>query len=268
MRKQIVISLMLLLPWVVKGQTIDELWKKANEEYIENNFKEAAVHYQEILSTGNYSFELYFNLANAYYHLDTLGKAILYYEKAKLLDAENEDLKYNLARAERERKDKIKPVVEPFVDLILRNVSGAFSRDGWAFGSIIFSGLILIIFVLARNQKVSVHLRIPIFASLTLLLIVFLYLGRARASYDQIQKGIITASKTWLLTSPGGSKEISQLNEGTSFVITEEFQNDWYEIKLVDGNKGWVFGPDTGIIKLGENEQETTKPEETITVED
>ena len=58
-------------------QTAEQLWNKANTAYINGDFHAAADTYEELLSRGVSSMKLYYNLGNAYFKDDRLGKAIL-----------------------------------------------------------------------------------------------------------------------------------------------------------------------------------------------
>lgn len=62
-------------------QTAEQLWNKANTAYINGDFHAAADAYEELLSRGVSSMKLYYNLGNAYFKDDRIGKAILYYNR-------------------------------------------------------------------------------------------------------------------------------------------------------------------------------------------
>src|ERR1051325_9538876 len=51
----------------------------ANEAYAKGNFVKAAEGYEQLIAQDYESAELYYNLGNAYYKLDNIGKAILNY---------------------------------------------------------------------------------------------------------------------------------------------------------------------------------------------
>ena len=55
---------------------------KANDLYASGNFEEAATEYETILLNDGIAPELYFNLGNAYFKSNELGKAILNFECA------------------------------------------------------------------------------------------------------------------------------------------------------------------------------------------
>ena len=55
--------LIVLFPILVWGQAS---FDKANELYQQENYKEAAQLYEELLASGKHSADVYFNLGNAY----------------------------------------------------------------------------------------------------------------------------------------------------------------------------------------------------------
>ena len=77
-------------------QTAEQLWNKANTAYINGDFHAAADTYEELLSRGVSSMKLYYNLGNAYFKDDRIGKAILYYNRALRLAPGNDDIRYCL----------------------------------------------------------------------------------------------------------------------------------------------------------------------------
>ena len=92
----------------------DKLWDQANTAYINNDFPTAISLYETILSSGRQSGKLYYNLANAYFKEQEIGRAILNYNRALRLNPGNEDIRYNLQVAEKMTKDHIDAVPEFF----------------------------------------------------------------------------------------------------------------------------------------------------------
>ena len=58
------------------------LWERGNQAYIDGDFASALSNYSAIENSGNYSARLYYNMGNAYFKQNMLGKAILYYNRA------------------------------------------------------------------------------------------------------------------------------------------------------------------------------------------
>ena len=98
----------------------DKLWDQANTAYINNDFPTAISLYETILSSGRQSGKLYYNLANAYFKEQEIGRAILNYNRALRLNPGNEDIRYNLQVAEKMTKDHIDAVpVDTWIEQIL-----------------------------------------------------------------------------------------------------------------------------------------------------
>ena len=57
-------------------EMVDKVFLEANEALIAENYKDAIVKYESILSNGYESTELYYNLGNAYYRDKSIGKSI------------------------------------------------------------------------------------------------------------------------------------------------------------------------------------------------
>ena len=59
---------------------------------------------KSIISNNIESSELYFNLGNAYYKTNSIGLAILNYERAKKLAPDDEDISANLKNCKSENR--------------------------------------------------------------------------------------------------------------------------------------------------------------------
>ena len=69
---------------------------KANQDYSEGHFQQAADGYQNLVNTGERSANLFYNLGNAWFRLRNFGEAILNYERALALDPHHPEAAANL----------------------------------------------------------------------------------------------------------------------------------------------------------------------------
>ena len=76
---------------------VEDLFKTGNEFYNEGRNREAISYYKQILSNDSHSAELYYNMANAYYKLDSIASSIYYYEKALMLQPADKEIIDNLS---------------------------------------------------------------------------------------------------------------------------------------------------------------------------
>jgi tetratricopeptide (TPR) repeat protein len=74
----------------------DAQFAKANQEYEASHFKEAIDNYEEIVRSGEWSANLFYNLGNAYFRAGDLGRAILNYERELALDRHHPEAETNL----------------------------------------------------------------------------------------------------------------------------------------------------------------------------
>jgi tetratricopeptide (TPR) repeat protein len=79
-----------------QGQIPAIAFDAANKLYEQGKFLEAAAAYQKLLSSGQSSTAVYFNLGNAFFKAGQLGRAITVYHKAQQIAPRDSDLRANL----------------------------------------------------------------------------------------------------------------------------------------------------------------------------
>jgi tetratricopeptide (TPR) repeat protein len=114
----------------------NDLQVKAEKAYAEKNYKLAISLYESILKDGLTSYKLHYNLGNAYYKNNEIGKAIYNYELANKLQPNNKDVKTNLRIANEKTIDKIESKENFFIGAIKSGLVNSLSTNGWAWFSI------------------------------------------------------------------------------------------------------------------------------------
>jgi tetratricopeptide (TPR) repeat protein len=71
-------------------------WDTANKAYQAGKYEEAKVDYLQLVRTGQFSADLFYNLGNAWFKLGDQGRAILNYERALLLNPRLDEAEANL----------------------------------------------------------------------------------------------------------------------------------------------------------------------------
>ena len=220
-----------------------EHWEAGNSAYSAKEYDKAIAEYKAIIDGGEYSVELYYNLANAYFKADSLGKAILYYNKALRIDPSQEDVLHNLAFAEARTKDKTPEVPEFFLNGWFRSVRNTLSCMTWSVLSLVSLALMLtfaLIFLLASAIGVR---KMGFYGALCALVFGVATLAFAISSRNNMIKhdeAIVMASAISVKSSPDSSDtDLFLLHEGTKVRIVSEV-DEWCEVMLADGKKGWV----------------------------
>ena len=122
------------------------LFEQGNMLYAQDKYEEAIETYKEIRANGYESWELYYNLGNAYYKNGDLGKAILNYERAHLLESDNEDIKFNLEMANLMVVDKINKPPQFFLFKIFSDLKNAMGLN--TLSLIVLAAYILLVIVI------------------------------------------------------------------------------------------------------------------------
>src|SRR5687767_6813193 len=176
-----------------------DLLVKAESAYDSKKYKEAIESYEALLAEGLKSWQVYYNLGNAYYRDKQLGRAIYNYELARKLNPNDEDVRINLGIASAKTVDKIDSKENFFISAVKTNVLSSFDTRGWAWLSILNIVLLSVfIFVFISSRKVVVK-RLSFVLSLALLIGFFItyFLGySALQSKYENKFGIIIARET------------------------------------------------------------------------
>ena len=246
----ILILLVCLLSFATKGFGND-LLQKAEKAYDSKNYKEAIVNYEKLVNDGYKSYQLYFNLGNSYYRNNELGKAIYYYELARKVDPNDEDVRINLGIAAAKTIDKIDSKENFFISAVKTNLLSSFTTNSWAWLSIGSIALASILFFIFVNSSMLFVKRISFLLSCVLVISFFItyFLGySALQSKVENKFAIITSKEVKIMNEPTttASSKFS-LHEGTKIRVVENNGN-WLLIKLDNGNEGWLKVSDVGII--------------------
>ncbi len=222
--------------------SVDVLFEEGNRHYQDEKFEEAITSYQSIVDKGQESAEVYFNIGNSYFKMGDIAHAILYYEKAKMLDPRDEDIKNNLEMANLKTVDKVEakpelPFSEWWTDILNTNLI-----DEWANKSIYLAYIGLFLMILFLFAK-GILKKVSFFTSLIALFIsiVFFFLGMQQKNIRSDSKhAIIFSGSVTVRSAPedDGTK-LFVIHEGTKVEILD-VEGEWSEISLMNGNEGWV----------------------------
>lgn len=224
---------------------------KANNLYNEGKFQEAIGTYERILSMGYESAELYYNLGNAYYRTKEVAPALLNYERAKLLAPSDNDIQFNIEMANQMVVDKIEALPKPFFKKWRTALVNANSTDGWARISLfvfIFGLIILGLYMFTRSTFIK-KLSFAGFIVAFFIAVSALFLANAQHQMRSHSRGaIVFTSTVTVKASPNESgTALFVIHEGLKVEIVDAV-SDWYQIRIADGNVGWMKKEDLQVI--------------------
>lgn len=229
-----------------------QVFDKATALYNEGEYEKAAESYMEILGNGEHSAELYFNLGNTYYKLDSIAPSIYYYEKALLLKPKDRDVLNNLAYARNMTLDAIEPLPETTISKIYKAFTNYLSFDQWAYLAVVSMILFVALYIAFYYFKFSSQKRIAfigsmIFLFLTLITALLAYLEYGEFSSER--PAVVFSGQTAIKSEPNNrSQTIFNLHAGTKVQVMDQL-NDWKKIQLSDGKSGWILSGDIKELK-------------------
>ncbi len=255
--KQVIITLLLAivaLPLASANANID----RANQAYKQELYNEALKLYlQEAEHTG-VSSALYCNIGDTYYRLKDNVHAVLYYERALLLDPSNKDARFNLefVRSKMQLPDDAGD--SWFSNWVDQTVS-RLSSDTWAIIAIV-TFLLLLAGVAAYLFMDNVLMRkIGFFGGAVMLVASILANLAAFHVYHKATAGhgaIIMPESVTLSTSPRAPRdkqeEAFDLRQGTRVEIIDSIADKasgkWLQVSTAGGHKAWLNAKDVEVI--------------------
>lgn len=218
-----------------------------NVMYEKGQYAKSIAIYENLLTQNGPSATLYYNLGNCYYKTDKLGLSVLNYERALLFDSHNEDIKYNLELVNLRIRDKMDPINESLVAIWSRDFIKIFSTHSWAFFCILFLWVALSGFAIYRFAKRRNFQRYGFFGFVAALFIFVITLisAIARNNYDKNYQFAIVMSPSAIVKSEPNESSTNMflIHEGLKVQLLES-DNNWTEIKMPDGNVGWLKNED------------------------
>lgn len=230
---------------------LSALITSANEHYKKGQYEKAIETYEQILEKGYEAPELYYNLANTYYKSNKITYSILNYERAKLLSPNDPDINYNLELARIHVVDKIEVLPQMLTTIWLNQLINLMPSDKWA----IFSIATFIVFLLLFSLFLFLNnITIKKISFYTGILLLFISIATFLCSYQQNEKitnrnsAIVFSPAVTVKSSPDDSgTDLFILHEGTKITVIDSL-GSWQEIKLSDGNIGWLQASDIVLI--------------------
>ena len=242
--KHIFLLLTIILMPVLSSAQNDSLLLSANELYANNEFALAAQQYEAVIADNNgVAPEIYYNLGNAYYKLNEIGRAILNYERALLLLPNYADAQHNLELAKLKIVDEIPQDDVFFLKRWTDDLIKVFSSNQWIYLSV---GLFVIclVFVLLflfgashGTRKTSFYIA---FLLLLISIVSFVFSGIRKNQAENRNEAVIMMGVVVVKSSPDkNGTDLFQLHEGTKIGIKSTL-GEWVEVEVGNGNIGWL----------------------------
>jgi tetratricopeptide (TPR) repeat protein len=247
--KQLLIALFSIASLVGVAQDSNPVFDEANKAYEAGKFVEAIALYHQ-LEEKQESAELYYNLGNSYYQIDSIAPAILYLEKSIKLKP-TEDAAFNLAICNQKITDRIETKKELVITTWWEEFRSLLTTTGWAWLSIMLMILACVAWITYQRSKNDSLVRASFMAGLLssiATLLMLLMANHVNNTHNQSIEAIIFAANVDVKSSPNATgKTLFVLHQGTKVNLREN-NSEWQEIMLADGKIGWILASDLKAI--------------------
>ena len=247
MKKLILIFLLFTqVFWAQKG------FEEGNSLYQKEKYNEAVAAYESVLATKKQSADLYFNLANAYYKLNKVAPAIYNYEKALVLKPNDKDILNNLNFAKKLTIDEIKETQKVGFEKLLRDFTGKYHYDTWAWIAVGFAALFLVFFIGYYFSGTTLLKRIFFVAMFVVAILIIGSILSAvfeKSYYENERPAIVFAEAAEVKSEPReAAPDAFVLHEGTKVMVLEKTRG-WNKVELLDGSDGWIESENIKEVK-------------------
>lgn len=247
--------LFVLLPDLASAQSLDALFKQANNDFWNGEYEKALKGYQKLESLGVKDPVLSYNLGTTYGRLGQLGPAVLQYERALKLDPGQDDIRHNLevirefiARraSEAGRDADLVPAAGPWRAMLDR-----FSSLGAAVMFVVFHlALFLVLGIRRFVYQEMPRLTLGVVAGVLFILATAtgaVALGKWHQDTSVKEAVILESGAVDVMEGPRSEVKRFAIEEGSRVEVLDNAQG-W--TRLLDGESrdGWVPTDALGVI--------------------
>ena len=206
-------------------------------------YARAILLYEKLIEQGGVqNAKLYYNLGNAYFLTDDIGRAILNYRRALQLDSADVNIRNNLAFARSQRLDKVGAATERRVLETLFFWHYDFSlRTKFFLACLFFAGLCVtgtLIVWLGRGPATS---SVAVLTGVLWLCLTISVVVETRQR-GAVVYGVVTAPEIVARQGDGPNyapRFEDPLHAGTEFELLDQ-RPGWLHIELSDGSEAWI----------------------------
>ena len=242
-----ILVVIVFIPLLLLADSAKTLFDRANEFYAKGDYEMTISLCDSMIKSNVESAAIYYNLGNAWFKLDDVPKAIFYYEKAKKIEPNNEDINYNLQLANTKIADRIEAVPEFFLKSWWKKLVYSLDEEQWTslnIGVFVVFLLFMVIFFMAKQEKLK---KTSFVVSIVFLVISLMtgYVGyRSYKIKTTHNTAIIFTPTVNVKSAPDeGSSTLFILHQGSKVELMEE-SSTWEKIKIANGSEGWVLEED------------------------
>ncbi len=235
--------------------------QQADSAYNAEDYRLAIELYNKSIAEEGRSSDILYNLGNAYYRADKLGKAVVCYQRALRLDPTNEDARTNLEFVHSRIQDRPEDDTA-FLAKLHHSLLGSMTANAWAWTAFIMF-VILMGAVALYIFSTDVTMRKTGFFGGIVLLVLFAYsliiASDASSTASSHDSAVVITPTTQLSSAPRAAKtaqdKVVTIHEGTTVEIVDSVPTPddpvspmWYNVKINNATKAWLRASDVERI--------------------
>jgi hypothetical protein len=242
---------------------VQQLFQEANSAFRRGNelsrtdpagardaYRAAVIRFERIVEEGGVeNGRLFYNIGNAYFRLNDLGRAILNYRRAEQYLSSDVNLWQNLRYARSRRIDQIEEKQETQV---LKTLLFWHYDLSPRTRSVLFAGFFAVFWLLASLRLFFAD-RVPRALLAACGGVALLFLGSL--AFENASGGhgggVVVAEQVIARKGDGDTYEPSfnePLHAGTEFTLLED-RGEWRQVELADGQRCWIPATAVGLIR-------------------
>ena len=204
-------------------------------------YRKAILHYERLVASGVRNGKLYYNIGNAWFRLDDMGRAIINYKRSGLYNPADPILEQNIQFARSRRVNRIEAQQRDRVFKTLFFIHYDVPtrvRFGIFLGAFVLLWGAAILAVFYRRGWVR-----TLIISLAVVCVIFLVsLISEKVAMTRDPAGVVIAPEVTARKGDGETYQPSftaPLYSGTEFDLLEQ-RTDWWYVELEDGARCWI----------------------------
>ena len=216
----------------------EKLFLKANNYYNLEQYDDAIILYDSLITQGFKHHQIYLNIGNCFYQKKDWKNAIWNYEKS-LKIKKSQIAKENLSIAKLNIIDKVEPIPLLFYKRWWENIYSYLTTLNWQIFCLLSIWILVILKII--NQFFNFN-----FSKLIQNFLMFISLILFLISYSSLKnsflnnEGIIFKSVVEVYSAPTDqSTDLFTLHSGTKIKVLDQI-NGWVNIRIANGETGWI----------------------------
>jgi tetratricopeptide (TPR) repeat protein len=228
----LVLAAFVLLALPARGESPQQTFEKANQAYQQQRWDAAAEGYRALVARGVDNADVWYDLGNAYVHLDDYGRARACLERARRLSPRDPDIRADLAVLRDKLADKTAD--EDGLGVLARSFT---PNELAVTGSVLWLLTALLFAAWLKGRREALAWLAGL--SLGLLLCVAALFALQMQHRDE---AVVIPSEVRLYNGPGRDFAAGITLHAGARVDVLEAQGDWREVAAFGKVKGWLRG--------------------------